>query len=51
MHRLHINVEVKGEITEEQLSRMFLELHFEVNKFLAHIPVKVVPSPVILQIK
>ena len=51
MNKLHINVEVKGELTEQQFARMFVELHTEVNKFLANIPVKVVPSPVVLQIK
>ena len=51
MNRLQLDVKVTGEITEEQLSRMFVELHNEVNKFLAHIPLKAVSSPVVLQIK
>lgn len=51
MHSLHLNVKIAGEVTEEQLARMYVELHAEVNKFLLRIPVKAVPSPVILQVK
>lgn len=51
MHRLHIDVKVTGEVTEEQLARMFAELHTEVNKFLANLPLKAISSPVILQVK
>lgn len=40
MHKLSMSITVQGTVTEEQLARMFFDLHAEVNKFLAALPVK-----------
>lgn len=48
MNKLTLYVSVDGEVSEEQLARMFFELHTEVNKFLQALPVKQSEMPVIL---
>lgn len=45
MHELHIDVKVKGAVTEEQLAKMAFTLYTQVNNYLRHLPVK--SSPIV----